>query len=101
MPTTEVIYREGTMRIWAYFQDEAGTAYVSPDAGVKITVWDKDGTKKVDAVAMTEDETGKFYYDYTPASDAVQGSWTYFYKGTDGAGANAKGGTGWGAFEEK
>lgn len=36
----------------------------SPDT-VTITVWKPDKTKDVDAVSMTEDYTGRYYYWYT------------------------------------
>jgi hypothetical protein len=97
--TTEVFYRGLTIEIRAYFQH--GGADVSPDQGVAITIWDKAGTKKVDAAAMTELDTGDYAYYYTPAADAVQGGWTYYYKGQDGTGGTAKYGGGWGSFEVK
>jgi hypothetical protein len=98
--TTEIIYREGTIEIWAYFQDEDDN-YVSPDQGVFITIWDSKGTAKITAQPMSENAPGKFVYYYTPAADVERGSWTYYYKGQDGSGATAKIGNGWGAFEVK
>jgi len=96
---TEVFYREGTIEIWVYF--EKNEVYVTPDQGVKITITDSTGTKKVDASSMTESETGKFVYYYTLAIDAERKWWRYYWLGQDGTGVNAKYGNGYGSFEVK
>jgi hypothetical protein len=97
--STEVFDREGTVEIWAYF--ERNGAYTTPDQGVKITITDPTGIKKVDAAAMTESATGKWVYYYTPASDAELGWWRYYCLGQDGTGTSAKYGKIHGSFEVK
>lgn len=96
MTTTQVFFREATIELWAYFK-RAGV-YVSPDQGVKITVTDSQGAVKVDAVAMSENVTGKYVYYYTPASDAAQKDWSFKALGQHGTGASAKYGVGRGMF---
>jgi hypothetical protein len=47
---------------------------------MKITVTDKKaGTVVVDAQTMTEDSTGTYHYDYTPASTVSLGIYTVLY----------------------
>ena len=97
--TTEVFYAERTIAIKVYFQKDG--VYTSPNQGVKITIWDPAGTKIIDAVAMTEKETGKYVYYYTPGTSAAVGWWTYSYLGQDGTEDSAKYGKGKGSFEIK
>ena len=97
--TTEVFLTEGTIEIWAYFKRLG--SYFSPDQGVDLTLIDPAGTTQVNAQSMTEDETGKFKYYYTPASDAELGWWRYSSLGQHGTGIGAKYGKGLGGFELK
>jgi hypothetical protein len=51
-------------------------ALTNPDAGFpKITLMDKNGVKKVDAVTMDAGATGKFSYLYTIGLTPVKGWW--------------------------
>lgn len=51
---------------------------------IVITIIDPEGTTKVDAQDMTKDETGKYYYDYLIATDAVTGRWETEVKAVKG-----------------
>ena len=51
-------------------------ALADPDSGYpKITILDKDGVNKVDAVTMDKVATGKFSYPYTLGLTPVKGWW--------------------------
>ena len=51
-------------------------ALTDADSGYpKITILDKDGVKKVDAVTMDKVATGKFSYLYTLGLTPVKGWW--------------------------
>ena len=89
-----------TIAIWAYIKDWEGV-YRSPDNGVKLTLVNPSGVTKVDAQAMTPDDTGKFVYYYNSQSDDVKGWWRYSCKGQDGAGGSAKYTISTGSFELK
>jgi uncharacterized protein YfaS (alpha-2-macroglobulin family) len=78
-----------TVGIWAFIKDWEGT-YTSPDNGVKVTLTDPEGTVKVNASAMTEDDDGKFVYYYNSEDDDVKGWWRYSCKSQDGTGDEAK-----------
>lgn len=47
-----------------------------------ISIWKPDGAQDIDAVAMTNDSTGKFHYWYT-ISDQV-GTYKILYEATTG-----------------
>lgn len=66
-------YQGETIRQKAYVTDNSGT-YIDPDT-IVITITDSEGTKKVDAQAMTKDVTGKYYYDYLIPTDAASNQW--------------------------
>lgn len=81
--------RGETVPVWADIKTWAGV-YSSPDQGVKVTITDPDGTVQVDAVAMTEDATGKFvYYHLSTTADTV-GWWRVRCKAQDGLLVDAK-----------
>ena len=56
------------------------------NAATSMTISIRDSLNKVvvDAVAMTNDSTGTYHYDYTTTSTSYQGLYTIKYKATDG-----------------
>ena len=48
---------------------------VDPGTSIKVTITDEMGTAVVDAVAMTKDDDGKFFYNYTPEATAILGNY--------------------------
>lgn len=74
---------------------ESGEAITDTGAGESTT------TSALTTTAMTESDTGKFYYHYTPAADAEKGWWAVKALGQDGTGGSAKYGKKLGAFEVK
>ena len=87
--SVKVFQRGETIGLWAYIKDWEGV-YTSPDNGVKVTLTDPAGTKKVDAQAMTESTVGKFVYHYTSTITDVVGWWRFRCVGQDGTGSGAK-----------
>ena len=63
-------------------KDDAG-AYKDPATSMKITITDKHKNIKVDNVAMTPDDVGKYHYDCQTAG-YVDGKYTIQYTATDG-----------------
>ena len=77
------IYHQGeTIRQKAHVTDVSGTL-INPDT-IVITIIDSESTKKVDAQAMTNDVTGKYYYDHLIPTDAALGTWTTEIKAVKG-----------------
>ena len=62
--------------------NDAGTL-VDPATSMKITITDKFGNVKVNAVDMTKDSTGKYHYDCQTAG-YVDGKYIAKYVATDG-----------------
>lgn len=90
MPNT---YQTGeTVRLRAKSANEYGSA-IDPDTSITITVDDPDGTEKVAAEDMTQDDTGLYYYDYDIASDATAGTWNYEVITTHGTNVTIEGDT--------
>lgn len=89
--TTEVYQRGETIPIWAENRTWAGVL-TNPSSGVKITLYEPDGTLAKDGLADIDDvamgkETppvdGRYVYYYNAASDDPQGWWHYFCKAVD------------------
>lgn len=57
--------------------------HINPDT-IVISIMDLIGTKKVDAEAMLQEDTGKYYYDYLIPVDAALGLWTVEIKAVKG-----------------
>ena len=55
-----------------------------PATSVKISITDPVGTLVVTAATMTKDSVGVYHYDYTPAVDALLGTYKIKYTATDG-----------------
>ena len=55
---------------------------INPDTSMTITITDLSGDTIIDAVAMTNDDTGEYHYDYNPESDAEIGAYKIRYKAT-------------------
>ena len=87
--SVKVFQRGETIGLWAYIKDWEG-AYISPDNGVKVTLTDPAGAKKVDAQAMTASSIGKFVYYYTSSAADTIGWWRFRCIGQDGTGAEVK-----------
>lgn len=58
--------------------------YYDPSTSMKITITDNFNAKKVDAVAMTKDSTGKYHYD-CQTSGYDDGIYKVKYIATDGS----------------
>ena len=71
---SKIYHRGETIRQKAHITDTTNTL-VNPDT-IVITIIDSESTKKVDAQAMTNEATGKYYYDHLIPTDAVIGTWT-------------------------
>lgn len=68
------------------FGASAGVLY-SPTGGATVTVeHSESGTKEVDATAMTEYDTGKFYYIWQSATDDATGEYNIEINATDAGG---------------
>jgi len=78
---------KSTVLIRAYVYNINDTL-VDPTS-VKVTLVDKDGTKKIDDLSMSKSDTGIYDYYYTLASDAAEGWWNGEVWVVDGAGAGA------------
>lgn len=83
-----VFSRIASVKIWAYCTKD--DEFYSPNQGVTITISDPEGTVKVNGVAMTESETGKFYYVYNIPSDGELGWWQCNMVGQDGTAPDDK-----------
>ena len=85
--TIERKERGETAYIHAEFRNLAGEL-ADPTTSAKITIWDKDGTLKIDAAAMMKDAgTGKYHYGYPVPTDAAPDedkAWTYRIEATSG-----------------
>ena len=90
---------KSTVLIRAYIYD-IDDALVDPTS-VKVTLVDKDGTKKIDDLSMSKSDTGVYDYYYTLASDAAEGWWNGEVWVVDGAGADATNSLGAFSFEVK
>ena len=64
-----------TIRVVAYVYNDAGTL-VNPTTSIKLTLTDKDGTKQVDAQAMSLISTGIYEYFCKTTTSSVKGWWT-------------------------
>jgi hypothetical protein len=65
-------------------RDSAGTL-ASPATSMKVTITNPLNVAAVTAQAMTEDSTGLYHYDYTPAATVSLGTYKVRYTATDGA----------------
>jgi len=63
-------------------KDDAG-AYKDPATSMTITITDKNGAVKVNAVNMGKDSTGKYHYDCQTAG-YIDGEYEVKYIATDG-----------------
>ena len=78
-----------TVRVNAYIYDD-NDALADPTA-VTIDIFDPDGTKQVNGVAMTKTSKGTYYYYYHQgAGEAAmaEGRWRGVVKTADGTGAS-------------
>ena len=64
-------------------KDDAG-AYKDPATSMTITITDKNGVIKINAVNMNPDSTGKYHYDCQTAG-YIDGEYEVKYIATDGA----------------
>jgi uncharacterized protein YfaS (alpha-2-macroglobulin family) len=62
----------------------AALVLTDPATSIKIDITNPVGTSVVTATAMTKDTTGTYHYDYSPASDAVLGTYKVKYTAVDG-----------------
>ncbi len=79
-----------TVRVIAYVYNSANDNLVDA-TGLTIDIWDPDGTKQVDAVAMDNRGTGiyDYYYHKGAGEDAMDtGRWRGMVLVADGAGAD-------------
>jgi hypothetical protein len=88
MSTTQVFAQGESIPIWCEVTNWEGS-HVDPTAGLTIDVY-RDTTKVVDAVAMTQDDTGVYVYYYQSASDEDTGWLRWVCTAVDGSGVNAK-----------
>lgn len=91
-----------TVRVWCYVYDE-DNALVDP-TGITINIYDPDGTLEADNAAMTQSETGIYYYDYhkgTELDPMAKGRWRGEVKTVDGTLMEAKYSTGDFSFKVK
>lgn len=65
------------------FKDRANDL-VDPADGAICYVWDEDGTVQVNGLACAKESTGVYYYNYSPAADAVLGEYKFLIIGVDG-----------------
>ena len=84
-----VFERPETVPIHCEDKDWTGT-YIDPSAGITIDIYKPDGTKKVDAGAMSKVTTGKYVYYYNSEATDPAGWWRYSCKAVDGSGAGAR-----------
>jgi uncharacterized protein YfaS (alpha-2-macroglobulin family) len=82
-----------TVWILTFVRDEDKT-YIDPTS-IKVSIYDPDGSTKVDAQAMTkyESETGiyEYYYHKGESAEAMdKGIWRGIVKVRDGSGDDAK-----------
>jgi len=78
-------YHRGiTVRLRTSTVDEDGTA-TTPDISMVVNIYDPDGVALVSSGAMTEESTGSHYYDYTIATDAGYGLYSWQAVGVNGA----------------
>ena len=68
------------VRVWAHIYD--GIALYDPDS-ITIDIYDPTPEKQVDAQAMTQSETGIYYYVFD-TSDADTGWWLARVTATEG-----------------
>jgi len=106
---TTVFQRGESVPIWAENKDWDGN-YTNPSAGIKVTLWEpdgtlaKDGVDDIDDTAMgkeTSPRSGIYVYYYDSAADDPVGWWRYFCKAVDGVGDDARTTITYGGFELK
>ena len=78
-----------TVRVRAYVYDDDG-ALVDPTTSIKVTIYDPDGTKQVDGIAMTKDVTGIYDYYYQTTTSTTIGWWRGEIVVVDGTDPNDK-----------
>lgn len=59
--------------------------FVDPVTSMRITVTDSYNGVEVDNQDMVKDATGKYHYDYTPATTAERGRYRVIFTDTDGS----------------
>ena len=79
---SKMYYQGETMRQNVEVTDIAGKL-VDADT-IVITIIDPEETVQASAQAMTNDSTGKYYYDYLIATDALKGEWKTEIKAVKG-----------------
>lgn len=57
----------------------------NPATSMTVTITAPNNTAVVSAQAMTNDSTGLYHYDYTPASSVSLGEYKVRYTATDGS----------------
>jgi len=90
MPNT---YQMGeTVTIRADSANEYGSA-VDPDTSITVTIDDSAGAAKVSAENMTQDDTGRYYYNYAIPAAGPAGTWNYEVIATHDSKVTISGGT--------
>lgn len=56
-----------------------------PSTSMKIAITGPTGLSAVPATSMAHDLTGAYHYDYSPAADALLGTYRVKYTATDGS----------------
>ena len=79
---SKLYYQGETIRQKAHITD-VNNSLVDPDT-IVITIIDSESIKKVDAQAMSNEATGKYYYDHLIPTDAAIGKWITEIKAVKG-----------------
>ena len=79
---SKLYYQGETIRQKVHITD-VNNSLVDPDT-IVITIIDSESIKKVDAEAMSKDDTGKYYYDHLIPTDAAIGKWKVEIKAVKG-----------------
>ena len=79
---SHVYYQGETVRQKAEVKNVKGV-YITPDT-ITITIKDPAGTLVATEEAMSEDDIGRYYYDYFILDEAEQGDWKTEVKAVKG-----------------
>jgi len=79
---SHVYYQGETVRQKAEVKNVSGM-YIAPDT-ITITIKDPAGTLVATDEAMSEEDVGKYYYDYSILDEAEQGEWKTEVKAVKG-----------------
>lgn len=73
----EEYFRGTTIRLTLTVRNTtAPHALADPDGGCTLDIWGPDKEEILTAGSMTKSSTGIYYYDWTPAKDYEQGTYT-------------------------